>query len=114
MPRKPTTPKPPKGLTPRSQKQWTESLSRRMLTVDGLRLYEMALRQLDLADACYAEADADGHTISSPHGDKQHPAIATASEQTRLAQSNFRLLDNERYTDVLPGAKDDPYFGTVG
>src|SRR5262245_37649298 len=66
----PESPPPPRGLSRASRQRWQEAMAGyEGWKVGEVKLFELALRACDEADACRARILAEGLTVPGPRGD---------------------------------------------
>jgi hypothetical protein len=76
-----TTPKPPTGTGKAGTALWRDVLAEYELEQHELLLLREAVRTVDVLDALTALVAAEGAFVSSPQGDKAHPALVEARQQ---------------------------------
>jgi P27 family predicted phage terminase small subunit len=81
---------PPQHLSTRSQQLWRQIVPRRAKSPERLTLLQLALEQLDRADAARAEIERDGTTFRTKRTGAIHAHPALAIE--RQARSSFMRM----------------------
>src|SRR5262245_42253628 len=104
-----TAPKPPRGLSARSRRLWTEVLDPEdgwSMHAGELAVFEQALRALDLADEAAKDVARDGMTVRDRYGSpKAHPLLDVVSRNRQIFaklvhQLGLELGENETPTTI--------------
>jgi hypothetical protein len=101
-----TTPKPPQGTKAPGRRLWASVVDDFELEEHELALLVEAVRTVDLLDLLDARVRAEGALVTTPHGDKAHPAAVEARQQ-RIALA--RLLAALR----LPSGDEGDHQGNA-
>lgn len=76
-----TTPKPPRGTGKAGAALWRDVLAEYDLEQHELLLLREAVRTVDVLDTLTALVAAEGAVVTSPQGNKAHPALVEARQQ---------------------------------
>ncbi len=105
----------PTGLSAAGKRLWTSVTGHYELDEHEARLLLEACRTVDLLDLLEAAVRRDGPLVSSPQGERAHPAAVEARQQritlARLLAA-LRLPDEE--ADARPGRRPAGVRGVYG